>query len=202
MSDYKPTAAEVKELREATGAGMLEVRNALVEAGGDKDKARKILRERGAAKAAKLGARSAGQGAVGAYVHPGSQKGVLVEVRCETDFVASNDAFQAFVKDMLLQIVSSDGTQWITIDDVPADARENELGEFRSQAVAEGKSGDVVEKIAEGRLKKWFEEVVLLEQPYFRDEKLKVEDVRANLARETGENIQVARFTRYDVGGA
>jgi elongation factor Ts len=200
VSDYKPSPAEIKELRERTGAGIMEVRDVLVETGGDKDQALRTLRERGVAKAAKLAGRETTEGKIGAYVHPGSQKGVLVEVRCNTDFVANSEPFGAFVKDMLLQIVSSEATRWVSVDAVPQDARDAELEIFRAQAA--DKPGAVQDRIAEGRLRKWYEEVVLLEQPYFRDEKQKVEAIRAALARETGENIQVARFASFTVGGA
>ena len=196
---YKPTAAEVKALREQTGAGMLDVRDALVTCHGDHEAAKKMLRESGQAKAAKLAGRETTEGKVGAYIHTGGQKGVLVEVRCNTDFVANSDAFNEFVKDICLQIVSSDGTRWISVDDVPDDTRLAELDVFRAQAA--DKPEAVRERIAEGRLRKWYEEVCLLEQPYFRDEKLTVEQVRAGLAHETGENIEVKRFASYQVGG-
>ena len=199
-TDYKPSAADVKALRDATGAGMLEARDALKETSGDVDNAKRILRERGSAKAAKRGGRSTGQGKIGAYIHTGGTKGVLVEVGCETDFVANTPKFAEFVKDMTLQIVSSEGTQWISVDDVPEDAREAELAIYRKQAADEGKPENIQQKIAEGRLDKWYADVVLLRQPYFRDEKETVEDVRAALSAETGENIELKRFARYEVG--
>ena len=199
MTDYKPSAAEVKSLREATGAGMMDVRNALVEAVGDVDAARTILRERGQAKAVKLAGRSTTEGKVGAYVHGGGQRGVLVEVGCETDFVANNEKFAAFVKDLTLQIVSSDFTRWVSVDEVPEDAKQVELDVFRAQAA--DKPANVQDKIAEGRLKKWYSEVVLLEQPYFRDESMTVDQHRAALSREMGENIEVKRFARFDIKG-
>jgi elongation factor Ts len=201
VSEYRPSAAEIKELRERTGAGMMDVRNALVEAGGDTEAALKALREAGIAKAQKLAGRETTEGKIGAYVHGGGQKGVLVEVRCNTDFVANSEPFGAFVKDLLLQIVSSEGTHWISVADVPEEAKEAELEIYRAQGAGEGKPAEIVSKMAEGRLRKWYEEVVLLEQPWFRDEKLKVEEVRASLARETGENIEIARFASYTVGG-
>jgi elongation factor Ts len=201
VSEYRPSTAEIKELRERTGAGMMDVRNALVEAGGDTEAALKALREAGIAKAQKLAGRETTEGKIGAYVHGGGQKGVLVEVRCNTDFVANSEPFGAFVKDLLLQIVSSEGTRWISVADVPEDAKEAELEIYRAQGASEGKPAEIVSKMAEGRLRKWYEEVVLLEQPWFRDEKLKVEEIRASLARETGENIEIARFASYTVGG-
>ena len=198
---YKPSPADIKALRERSGAGMLDVRNALVEANGDAEAAFKALREAGIAKAAKLAGRETSEGKVGAYIHPGGQKGVLVEVRCNTDFVANSEPVEAFVKDMCLQIVSSDNTRWVKVEDVPDEARDAELEVFRNEAANAGRPADKLDQIAQGRLRKWYEEVVLLEQPYFRDEKLKVEEVRAALARETGENIEVARFASYTVGG-
>ena len=200
MSDYKPSPADIKALRERSGAGMLDVRNALVEASGDVDAAFKARREAGIAKAAKLAGRETSEGKIGAYIHPGGQKGVLVEVRCNTDFVANSEPVETFVKDMCLQIVSSDNTRWVKVDDVPDAARDAELEVFRNEAANAGRPADKLDQIAQGRLRKWYEEVVLLEQPYFRDEKLKVEEVRAALARETGENIEIARFASYAVG--
>ena len=125
---------------------------------------------------------------------------MLVEVGCETDFVANTEKFAAFVKDMTLQIVSSEGTQWVAVEDVPEDAREAELSIYRKQAADEGKPENIQVKIAEGRLDKWYAEVVLLRQPYFRDEAMTVEQVRAALSAETGENIELKRFARYEVG--
>ncbi len=198
MSDYKPSAADVKVLRDQTGAGMMEVRDALVEAAGDMDAAKKVLREKGLAKAAKRGGRATSEGKVASYIHGGGVKGVLVEVGCETDFVANTDKFGEFVKDMCLQIVSMDGTRWISEADVPEEAKEAELEIFRSQAA--DKPADVQVKIAEGKLRKWFEEVCLLNQPYFRDEDLTVEQHRAALSSEMGENIEIKRFSSYTLG--
>ena len=198
MSDYKPAAADVKTLREQTGAGMMEVRDALVEAAGDMEAARKVLREKGLAKAAKRGGRATSDGKIASYIHGGGVKGVLVEVGCETDFVANTDKFQEFVKDICLQIVSMDGTRWVSEDDVPEEAKEAELEIYRSQAA--DKPAEVQQKIAEGKLRKWFEEVVLLNQPYFRDEDQNVEQVRAALSSEMGENIEIKRFASYTLG--
>lgn len=198
MSDYKPAAADVKTLREQTGAGMMEVRDALVEAAGDMEAARKVLREKGLAKAAKRGGRATSDGKIASYIHGGGVKGVLVEVGCETDFVANTDKFQEFVKDICLQIVSMDGTRWVSEDDVPEEAKEAELEIYRSQAA--DKPAEVQQKIAEGKLRKWFEEVVLLNQPYFRDEDQTVEQVRAALSSEMGENIEIKRFASYTLG--
>ena len=198
MSDYKPTAADVKVLRDQTGAGMMEVRDALVEAAGDMDAAKKVLREKGLAKAAKRGGRATSEGKVASYIHGGGVKGVMVEIGCETDFVANTDKFGEFVKDMCLQIVSMDGTRWISEADVPEEAKEAELEIFRSQAA--DKPADVQVKIAEGKLRKWYEEVCLLNQAYFRDEDLTVEQFRAALSSEMGENIEIKRFASYTLG--
>ena len=198
MSDYKPAAADVKTLREQTGAGMMEVRDALVEAAGDMESARKVLREKGLAKAAKRGGRATSDGKIASYIHGGGVKGVLVEVGCETDFVANTEKFGEFVKDMCLQIVSMDGTRFISEADVPEEAKEAELEIFRSQAA--DKPADVQVKIAEGKLRKWYEEVCLLNQPYFRDEDLTVEQHRAALSSEMGENIEIKRFASYTLG--
>ena len=198
MSDYKPAAADVKTLREQTGAGMMEVRDALAEAKGDIEAAKKALREKGLAKAAKRGGRATSEGKIASYIHGGGVKGVLVEVGCETDFVANTDKFQEFVKDISLQIVSMDGTRWVSEADVPEEAKEAELEIYRTQAA--DKPADVQQKIAEGKLRKWFEEVVLLNQPYFRDEDQTVEQVRAALSSEMGENIEIKRFASYTLG--
>jgi len=198
MSDYKPSAADVKVLRDQTGAGMMEVRDALAEAAGDMEAAKKVLREKGLAKAAKRGGRATSEGKVASYIHGGGVKGVMVEVGCETDFVANTDKFGEFVKDMCLQIVSMDGTRWISEADVPKEAKEAELEIFRTQAA--DKPADVQVKIAEGKLRKWYEEVCLLNQPYFRDEDLSVEQHRAALSSEMGENIEIKRFSSYTLG--
>jgi len=198
MSDYKPSAGDVKTLRDTTGAGMLEVRNALVEAEGDLEAAKRILRERGQAKAAKRGGRSTSDGKIASYIHGGGTKGVLVEVGCETDFVANTDKFQEFAKDICLQIVSSEGTRYISVESVPEEAKEAELAIYRSQAA--DKPAEVQDKIAEGKLRKWYEEVCLLEQPFFRDEDQTVEQVRAALSSEMGENIEIKRFASFVLG--
>jgi len=198
MSDYKPSAADVKVLRDQTGAGMMEVRDALAEAAGDMEAAKKVLREKGLAKAAKRGGRATSEGKVASYIHGGGVKGVMVEIGCETDFVANTDKFGEFVKDMCLQIVSMDGTRWISEEDVPEEAKEAELEIFRTQAA--DKPADVQVKIAEGKLRKWYEEVCLLNQPYFRDEDLSVEQHRAALSSEMGENIEIKRFSSYTLG--
>lgn len=198
MSDYKPSAADVKTLREQTGAGMMEVRDALVETQGDIDAAKKVLREKGLAKAAKRGGRATSDGKIASYIHGGGTKGVLVEIGCETDFVANTDKFQEFAKDICLQIVSMDGTRWISEDDVEDAAKQAELEIYRQQAA--DKPAEVQDKIAEGKLRKWYEEVVLLNQPYFRDEDQTVEQVRAALSSEMGENIEIKRFASFTLG--
>lgn len=198
MSDYKPSAADVKTLREQTGAGMMEVRDALVETQGDIDAAKKVLREKGLAKAAKRGGRATSDGKITSYIHGGGTKGVLVEIGCETDFVANTDKFQEFAKDICLQIVSMDGTRWISEADVDEAAKQAELEIYRQQAA--DKPAEVQDKIAEGKLRKWYEDVVLLNQPYFRDEDQTVEQVRAALSSEMGENIEIKRFASFTLG--
>jgi len=176
----------------------MEVRDALVEAAGDLEAAKKVLREKGLAKAAKRGGRATSDGKIASYIHGGGTKGVLVEVGCETDFVAKTDKFQEFAKDICLQIVSMDATRYVSIEDVPEEAKEAELEIYRSQAA--DKPADVQDKIAEGKLRKWYEEVCLLQQPYFRDEDQTVEQVRAALSSEMGENIEIKRFASFVLG--
>src|SRR5262249_46887645 len=148
-------------------------------------------------KAAKRGERTTTEGKIGAYIHGGGTKGVLVDVGCETDFVANTDQFADFVKDLTLQIVSSENTRWVSVDEVPEDVRQAELEIYLAQAA--DKPENIRPKIAEGRLEKWYADVVLLRQPYFRDESKTVEDVRAALSASTGENVEIKRFARYEV---
>ena len=200
-SPYKPTASDVKALREATGAGMLDVRDALVSTAGDVGAAHKLLREKGIAKAAKLGQRAASEGLVSSYIHNG-RKGALVEVNCNTDFVANTDDFKQFARDIAIQIVSAEGTRWVSRDEVPEDVKAEELAVYTKQAADEGKPEAIQVKIADGRLDKWLKEVCLLDQPFFRDEDLTVEQARAQLSAETGENVVIRRFSRFELGAA
>lgn len=193
------TASMVKELRERTGAGMLECKKALEEAGGDMERAVQILRERGMAAAQKKAGRIAAEGLVESYIHAGGRIGVLVEVNCETDFVAKNDDFRAFVREVAMQIAAN-APRYVSKEDVPEDvvAREKEI--YRQQALNEGKPEAVVEKIVEGRMKNFYKEACLLEQPYIRDESKTVGELLNELVAKIGEKIVVRRFVRFELG--
>lgn len=193
------TAQMVKKLRDMTGAGMMDCKKALQEAGGDFDKAVKILRERGLAKAAKKAGRAAKEGIIHAYIHGGGRIGVMVEVNCETDFVARTDEFKNLVNDIALHIAAF-APRWVKREDVPAEVIEQEKEIYRKQALAEGKPEHVVEKIVEGKLKNFYKENVLLEQPFVKDEDKTVEDVIKEAIAKIGENIVVRRFVRWELG--
>jgi elongation factor Ts len=197
------SAQDVKSLRERTGAGIMDAKAALQEAGGDIDKAIEVLRVKGQASAAKRGERVATEGVVASYIHAGGRIGALVEVDCETDFVARTDEFQAFARDVALHVAASNA-QYVTRDDVDEDAKEAELRVLREQAAAEGKPENVQEKIVEGRLDKWLEEVVLLDQRHVNEDKHEsktIGELRTELAASTGENVVIRRFARFQVGG-
>ncbi len=203
MSTDIPASA-VKELRDRTGAAMMDCKNALKESDGDMDKAIDLLRVKGQAKAAKRGERAVGEGVVESYVHATGKIGVLVEVDCETDFVARTDDFRGFAREVALHVAAA-GPLYVSEDDVPEEARESELRVLREQAAAEGKPEDVQLKMAEGRLRKWLEESVLLNQRHVNEDKhggKTIEDLRAELAANTGENVVVRRFSRFDVADA
>ena len=196
------SAKDVKELRERTGAGMMDCKAALEEAGGDIDKAAEILRVKGQAQAAKRGGRTASEGIVASYIHATGKIGVLVEVNCETDFVARNDDFQAFARELALHVAAA-APHYVSEEEVPEDAREAEMRIFKDQAAEDGKPEEVRAKIAEGRMRKWLEEVVLLKQEHVNSEKhggKTIEELRAELAAKTGENVVVRRFDRFAVG--
>ena len=198
MADIK--ASDVKALREQTGAGMMDCKKALVESDGDVDKAIEILRVKGQASAAKRGERSASEGIVQSYIHSTGKIGVLVEINCETDFVARNDDFQEFARDVALHIAAA-APLYVAEEDVPEEERQRELRIFEEQA--SDKPENVRPKIAEGRLKKWLGEIVLLNQEHVNSDKhggQTIEDLRAATASKTGENIVIRRFTRYQVG--
>jgi elongation factor Ts len=197
VSDYEATAAEVKALREVTGAGIMECKNALRESAGDQDGAVKLLRERGIAKTGKRADRTTTEGLIEAYVH-GGRIGVLVEIGCETDFVAGTDEFKSFAHEIALQISASSDARWVSREDVPAQLIESELDIYRTQAA--DKPENVRDKIAQGKLDKWLSTVCLLEQPYVRDSDRTVDDLRTEIAAKTGENVQIKRFTRYERG--
>ena len=203
MSTPQIPAATVKELRQRSGAGMMDAKNALVEANGDMDAAMELLRVRMGSKIGKLAGREAAEGTVQSYIHANGKVGVLVEVDCNTDFVARNDDFIAFAKDVALHVAASPQVRWVSEEEVPEDAREAELRVFAQQAEAEGKPENIRERIAEGKLKKWLDDVVLLKQPHVHGEKhdgKTIEDLRGDLSAKTGENVVIRRFTRFAVG--
>jgi elongation factor Ts len=203
MTDQPISAGAVAELRRRTGAGMMDCKNALVEAGGDMDKAVELLRVRMGSKIGKLAGREAAEGTVQSYIHANGKVGVLVEVDCNTDFVARNEDFIAFAKDLALHIAASPAVRWVSADDVPQEARDAELRVFDRQAEAEGKPENIRARIADGKLKKWLEEVVLLEQAHVNGDKYDgktIEQLRADLSAKTGENVVVRRFSRFAVG--
>jgi elongation factor Ts len=196
-----PSAQDVKALRERTGAGMMECKRALEEAAGDAEKAVEILRVRGQAKAAKRGERQASEGIVSQYVHSTGKIGAIVEVDCETDFVALNDEFKEFAREIALHVAAA-APHWVSEEDVPADERDRELAIFEAQA-DESKPPEVRKKIAEGRLRKWLEENVLLNQQHVNADKHEgqtIEQLRAELSARTGENVVIKRFARFAVG--
>ena len=195
------SAAQVKELRDRTGAGMMDCKKALEETGGDIEKAVELLRVRLGDKALKMGGREATEGTVQAYIHANGKVGVLIEVDCNTDFVARNDDFTAFARDIALHIAASPATQYITEEDVPEDAKQAELRVFEQQAA--DKPEQVRGKIAEGKLRKWMEETVLLNQTHVNADKFDgktIEQLRAELSGTTGENVVIRRFSRFAVG--
>jgi elongation factor Ts len=196
------SAGEVKALRERTGAGMMECKRALEEAAGNTDKAVEILRVKGQAKAAKRGEREAAEGVVSSYVHSNDRIGVIVEVNCETDFVARNDEFREFARDIALHIAAA-APRWVSEDEVPPEELESERRMLAQQADT-SKPPEVQEKMTQGRLRKWLEEVVLLEQPHVNAEKhdgRTIELLRADISGKTGENVVIRRFARFQVGG-
>jgi elongation factor Ts len=202
VSNYKPSAAEVKALREKTGAPISDCRDALAETGGDEERAVDVLRKKGAASAAKRSGRGTEEGVVASYIHADSRKGALVEVQCETDFVARNDDFKEFARQVAIHVTAM-SPQHVSIEDIPAEERERETKIFEEKAKAEGKPDDVVPKIVKGQLKKWASEVVLLDQKHFNEERYEgktIEDIRTEVAAKTGENVRIARFSRFEIG--
>ena len=193
------TASLVKQLRERTGAGMMECKSALVEAKGDLAEAEVVLRKKGIASAGKKASRSTKQGVISTYIHPGAQLGVMVEVNCESDFVARTDAFQELVHDVAMQIAASD-PQFVRREDVTAGAMDKERDIQRARALAEGKPEKMVDKIVEGRMNKFYEEFCLLEQPCIKDNAVTVGELVKQTIAKLGENITVARFVRFKVG--
>jgi elongation factor Ts len=192
----------VRTLREETGAGMMDCKNALVEAKGDTETAREILRKKGLAAAAKKASRTASEGVVGSYIHPGAKIGTLVEVNCETDFVAKTPEFHALVKDLAMHVAAAFLAVpiYVSREEVPAEALEKEKEIFRAQAIEQGKPENVVERIAEGKLKEFYQSFVLLEQPFVKDPKLTVGQLIQEKIALIKENIVIRRFARFRVG--
>jgi len=195
-------AGDVKALRDRTGAGMMDCKSALQEASGDVDKAVEILRVKGQAQAGKRGSRAASEGLVTSYVHATGKIGVLLEVDCETDFVARTEPFQEFGRDVALHIAAA-APRYVSEDEVPQEDKDAELRILQEQAAADGKPEQVQQKIAEGRMRKWLEEVVLLKQAHVNQDKYAgkpIEELRTELAASTGENVVIRRFVRFQIG--
>jgi elongation factor Ts len=189
-------AKQIKALRDMTGAGVMDAKKALVEAGGDIDKAIDFLKKSGALKAAKRGGRETAEGVIACYIHHTKKLGAMVELQCETDFVARNDEFQALANDIAMQVAAMDPL-YVSPDAIPANELEKQTEIFQEEVKAEGKPENMVEKIVEGKLEKWYRDVCLLKQAFFKDEDMTIEArIQATIAK-TGENIIAARFIRY-----
>ena len=197
MAEIKATM--VKELREKTGAPFIDCKNALVETDGDFEKASEVLRIKGVAKASKKTTRKTDQGIISSYVHAGGKIGVMLEVNCETDFVARNDEFQNLCREVAMQIAANNPV-YVRKEEVSEEEVENEKRILKAEAMQSGKPENIAEKMVAGRINKFFEEICLLEQPYIRDPKMKVIDLVNNLIAKIGENIVVKRFVRYQLG--
>jgi elongation factor Ts len=199
MATATITADQVKQLRDRTGAGMMECKAALSEANGNMEEAITLLRKRGLAQAAKRAGRTTAQGLIGSYIHLGGKIGVLVEVNCETDFVARTDAFQNLVKEVAMHIAAAD-PKWVRREDVSPEAIEKEKSIYRAQMENSGKPANVLDKIIEGKLGSFYSQFVLLDQPFVRDDKMTVSQLIAEATAKTGENITIGRFARFRVG--
>jgi elongation factor Ts len=193
------SAKMVQELREKTGVGMMDCKKALAEAGGDFAKAEELLRKKGLAAAAKKSARAASEGAVASYIHMGGKIGVLVEVNCETDFVARTEGFQVLVKDLAMHIAAAN-PQWVRREEVPAEVVAKEIEIAKAQMRDQKKPEAILEKIAQGKVEKFYEQLCLYDQPFVRDDKKKVSEVVTDAVAKIGENIQVRRFARFVLG--
>lgn len=193
------TAKAVKELRDRTGAGMMDCKKALVECNGDPEKAIDLLREKGIAKAAKKASRNAGDGRVFSYIHNTGKVGVLLELSCETDFVSKNEEFQQLGHDICLHIAAA-SPAYIAPEDVPADVLEREKNVYREQLAAEGKPEHIVEKILEGKVRKFYEQICLLEQPWIKDGDKKINDLIVAMIAKMGENMKINHFARFSIG--
>jgi len=197
------TAADVKALRDRTGAAMMDCKSALSEADGDVDRAIEILRVKGQASAAKRAGRGTYEGVVSAYIHANDKVGAMVEVQCETDFVARNEDFQELARQVAVHVTAM-SPEHVCFDEIPEEEVEKERRILTEKAQEDGKPENVVEKIVEGQLKKWAEDVVLLDQQHFNQERYEgktIEDLRTEIAAKTGENVRIARFSRFEVGG-
>jgi elongation factor Ts len=195
----KITTEQVKQLRDKTGAGMMDCKAALTEAGGDMDKAIDILRKKGLASAAKRAGRVTKDGMIGHYIHMGGKVGVLVEVNCETDFVARTADFQTLAKEIAMHIAAAT-PQYVKREDIPAEVLEKEKEIYRAQFAESGKPAHVIDKIAEGKLESYYAQVCLLDQPSVRDPNVTIKQMIANAAAKTGENVTVSRFVRFKLG--
>ncbi|MBX2814246.1 MAG: translation elongation factor Ts [Myxococcales bacterium] len=193
------TAAQVKKLREKTGAGMMDCKKALAENGGDEAKAMEWLRTKGLADAGKKSGRVAAEGAVISYIHPGAKVGVLLEVNCQTDFVARGDDFQTFAKDVAMQIAAAQ-PGYVRREEVLESVVEKERQLFKAEVIESGKPEKIADKIVEGKLNKWFSEICLMEQAWVKEPKMTIEQLRAEVVHKTGENVQVRRFSRFILG--
>ncbi|HPL52791.1 MAG TPA: translation elongation factor Ts [Bacillota bacterium] len=192
-------ASDVKELRERTGSGMMDCKNALTESNGDMEKAIEILREKGLAAAAKKAGRIASEGIVDSYIHGGGRIGVLIEVNSETDFVAKNEEFKQFVKDMAMQVAASNPL-YVKREDVDPHLIEKEKEIYRAQALNEGKPEKIIDRMVEGRIEKYYKEICLLEQPFIKDTERTVNDILSSMIAKIGENISIRRFARFERG--
>ncbi len=193
------TAAQVKELRDRTGAGMMDCKKALEETGGDMEAAIDLLRSRGAAKAAKREDKSANEGIIGTYVHHSGKVGVMVELNCETDFVANTDDFKGLASDLAMHIAAARPIA-VSTESIPAEEIERERGVYAAQVEEEGKPENIREKIVEGKLGKWFKDVALLEQPFVKNPEQTIGDLVTEVSAKTGEKIEVAQFARFSIG--
>jgi elongation factor Ts len=199
MATTAVTADMVKQLRDRTGAGMMECKAALAEAQGSMEEAVTLLRKRGLAQAAKRAGRATGQGTIGSYIHMGGKIGVLVEVNCESDFVARTEDFNNLVREVAMHVAAAD-PKWVRREEVPAEAIEKEKAIYRAQMEGSGKPANVLDKIIEGKLGSFYSQFVLLDQPSIRDSAITIQQMVAQASAKTGENITISRFVRFRVG--
>ena len=193
------TAAQVKALREKTGAGMMDCKKALAENEGDEAKATEWLRTKGLSEAGKKGGRVAAEGAVTSYIHPGSKVGVLLEVNCQTDFVARGDDFQTFIKDVAMQVAAAQPA-YVRREEVPENVIEKERALFKAEVIESGKPEKIADKIVDGKITKWLADICLVEQAWVKEPSMTIEQLRAEVVHKTGENVQIRRFVRFVLG--